>query len=584
MKQPKKTADIALLLADTSKPLEFRVKLLRAIALSDDPQPLEHFLGMHAEGAGAALQQEAAQNYAALLAELKQGPFRAATFAKHVPGGGPASRLALVVLDDGLQALVHVADEALADTLKPGDRVVLDKQAGALLRRGPDSLRFGEVATFERLVFGGFVEVSLRGADGRAVLLAARGLLDQIEAGDVQPGASLVITARQSVALDAIPAADGLAHFKFLRKCPVPDVVVDRDIGCPPKVIERVTRHIQLVLTRPEIGLRYRLQRLITQLLTGIPGTGKTLAVLAIWRLMYETMSKVTGVSLDQLPPRVFSLASSSILDPHLGMSDRRLALFWTEVEQLAAEPWTAPDGRVWRLPVLVVLEECDGLATQRGSFDGAVYDRILTTLLQRLDPSRQELKDLLVIVLATTNEISRLDRGFLRRIGGGIEVFKGLRRGSFAAVLRKHLADRPLAPDGGSSKEAQEALVADLTTWLFSSNGSDPAVVELSYMGSANPELRRRRDFLSGALVDRAVQEACGIASQAEANGEPGSHGLSLELLVECFDRQVMAIVGQLTEHNVTRYLDIPDGARVATLRRLPQPAVIPFLQHHHS
>lgn len=581
MSKIKNPANLLSFLIDKSKPLRLRRQIARGFVAEADDEDLDLFLAqISAEG---AVQAEAAANYAHLLTEMQEGPFRPATFAAALPDPGPSTRLAEVILDDGTGAMVHVTSGELLASLQPGDRVVLDKQARAVLRRGPEALRLGDVATFERRVFDGSVEVTLR-ADGRAVILASRTLLDKITAGEVLPGASLVVGARQTVAIDVIPPADGLSHYRFLRNSPVPDVVVDRDIGAPPRAIKDLTNLIRLEMTHPEIRRAYRLQRLITELFAGVPGTGKTQAVYAIWRLMYVVMAEVTGVPIDQLPPRVFTLTCSDVLDPYLGASDRNLARFFNEVEHLAAEPWTAPDGRTFHLPVLVVLEEVDGLAAQRGGFDSGVYDRILTTILQRLDPVRPELKDLLVICIATTNEIQRLDAGFLRRIGGSIEVFKRLRRRGFTAVLRKHLASRPVAHDCAATREeAEEALVSGLTAWLYSANGSDPGIIELTYLGSSNPEVRHRRDFLNGALVDRAVQEACSLAAQAEAEDAAGCHGLTLELLAVSLDRQIRGIVDQLSEHNVGRYLDIPDGARVASVRRLPQPEVAPFLIQCH-
>ncbi len=581
MSKIKNPANLLSFLLDKSKPLRLRRQIARGFAAEADDDDLDLFLAQISTD-GAA-QAEAAANYAHLLAEMQDGPFRPATFVAALPDPGPSTRLADVVLDDGTPVMVHVSSDELLASLQPGDRVVLDKQVRAVLRRGPEALRLGDVATFERRVYDGSVEVTLRG-DGRAVILASHSLLDKIAAGEVQPGASLVVGARQTVAIDVIPPADGLSHYRFLRTSPVPDVVVDRDIGAPPKAIKDVANMIRLEMTHPEISGAFRLRRLITELFTGVPGTGKTLAVYAIWRLMYEVMAEVTGVPIDQLPPRVFTLACSDVLDPYLGASDRNLTRFFNEVEHLAAAPWTAPDGRTFHLPVLVVLEEVDGLAAQRGGFDSGVYDRILTTILQRLDPIRPELKDLLVICIATTNEIQRLDAGFLRRIAGSIEVFKRLKRRAFAAVLRKHLAGRPIVHDGAATREeAEAALVSGLTAWLYSANGSDPGIVELTYLGSSNPEVRHRRDFLNGALVDRAVQDACSLAAQAEAEGAAERHGLTLELLAVSLDRQVRGIVDQLSEHNVGRYLDIPDGARVASVRRLPQPEVAPFLLQCH-
>jgi hypothetical protein len=85
------------------------------------------------------------------------------------------------------------------------------------------------------------------------------------------------------------------------------------------------------------------------------------------------------------------------------------------------------------------------------------------------------------------------------------------------------------------------------------------------------------RRDFLTGALVDRAVQQAADEACEhaVENNCAPA---ISLEQLMRALNDQVLAIVGQLREQNAGSYLDLPDGVRVASLRRLPQPSYLPI------
>ena len=118
------------------------------------------------------------------------------------------------------------------------------------------------------------------------------------------------------------------------------------------------------------------------KLLCGVSGSGKTLAVQAIHHLMYEIMSEVTGVALDQLPFRVFRFRQSQLLSKWLGDSDKNVDRLFDEIEQLADQPFRAPDGRQVRLPVLVVIEEADGMGRARGQ--DAIYDRILTTALQR--------------------------------------------------------------------------------------------------------------------------------------------------------------------------------------------------------
>jgi hypothetical protein len=118
--------------------------------------------------------------------------------------------------------------------------------------------------------------------------------------------------------------------------------------------------------------------------------------------------------------------------------------------------------------------------------------------------------------------------------------------------------------------------VLNDLTAWLFGPN-VDQGVVELTYAGSTTPVIKYRRDFLTGALVDRAVQAAATEACR-ETNASSPSGGITMVQLVRALDRQVMCVVAQLREHTVGSFTDLPDGMRVASLRRLPQPARLPI------
>ena len=81
----------------------------------------------------------------------------------------------------------------------------------------------------------------------------------------------------------------------------------------------------------------------------------------------------------------------------------------------------------------------------------------------------------------------------------------------------------------------------------------------------------------MTGALVDRAVQQAAAEACKAERAGVTRP-GLSSASLVSTFDRQVRAVVDQLHRDNVGQYLDLPDGVRVGSVRRIEQPPLLPW------
>jgi hypothetical protein len=326
-------------------------------------------------------------------------------------------------------------------------------------------------------------------------------------------------------------------------------------------------------MTEPDLRRKYRLYRSVMRLLVGPSGTGKSYSIRALWHELYRVMSEATGVPVGALPPRVMRLRMPQVLSHWLGDSDKNLDRFFREVEQLAGDPWVAPDGSAHTLPVLCILEEIDGLARSRGQ--EPVYDRIMTTALERLDTTRPELRDKLILFVATTNIPGQVDPAFLRRVGGSVERFGRLGRDGFVAVLDKQLADRPLAGRLGAGDDARRRLINEVTAALYGPEHADAAQVELSYAGSTSWVPRYRRDFLTASIVDRAMQCASGGASVAEHRGEDDAPGLDAARLLEAIERQVRGVVDSLHESNVGDYVDLPDGVRVVGLRRPAPPAI---------
>jgi hypothetical protein len=539
---------------------------------------------LNAAGAGQAEQiyEERKREVTELLREMQEGPLREATFLRYFHNNGGSVR-AHVVMEDGSSAFAVVPEEDLATTLCCGESVLLDAQARALVGRAPVFERAGEEARLERVLDAHRVEVALTD-QGRYVLSTSASLAAQLETQEVGPGAMLVVCPRRRMAFDAVPPQDGPEHYLYLSRSPVPEVIASRDLGAPPAFIEELADLVRMEMIEPELRRRYRLRSCVMKLLSGVSGSGKTYSILALWRRIYEVMSEVTDVPLELLPPRVMRLRAAQVLSKWLGESDKNLDRFFEETERLAAEPLRTPDGREFRLPVLAILEEVDGLARERG--EDAVYDRILTTALQRLDTTRPELRDKLIIYIATTNVAHQVDRAFLRRVGGTVECFGRLDRRSFAAVLRTHLRGLPIASVNGHSSldgspsgrgEMERCMVREVTDWLYSANGADRGLVEISFVGSTTPAVRYRRDFLTASVVDLAVQEASDQASKVERQGTE-RRGISREMLLTALDGQVRSIVDHLRPGNVGNYVDLEEGGRVASIRRREQPALQPF------
>ncbi len=575
-----KRQNIERMLTDPAVPLNVRIELLNQAlrTLQEEGSPAERKIGLEIvtrvlEAATEARADEQvlakSEELGVLLQQLKQGPLRYATFDRVIESDALGLR-AQVILPDGGWAFCTLPDTKLADELRCGDALCLDAQCTAVLHHLPQPAMLGEEARLERQLPGGDVEVKV-GELGRYVCRPTAQLRDQLENGEARPGSTLVVCPRRLIAWRALPPENGWGHLSFLSRDPVPDIRVERDVGAPPAFIEEISAHVRRELTAPSIGRRYGLRRAKTLLATGVAGSGKTLSILALQRRLYEIMSEVTGVPLEDLPQRVFKLSAAEILSKWLGESDARITRFFEEVEQLARTPFEGPDGRRWELPVLVICEEIDALARQRGE-DG-IHDRIQSSLLSALDPIRPLFRDQLVIVVCTTNIPGSIDVAFARRAGGMITTFGRVTRHSFRRVLETQLRDRPFVGEEDGRRQA----VNDLTGWLFSPNGTDSGQVEISYVGQPNPVVRHRRDFVTAGLVDRAVQQASSLACDDEWQGS-APPGLTTEALMSAIDTQVRNIVDQLTPGNCEQYLSLPDAVRVGTVRRLDQPAALPI------
>jgi hypothetical protein len=575
----KKLSNLGATILDPTLPFSDRREIL--LELCADPgeesaATLASILDGAASAHGESLYAKKTKEVSELLQQMEQGPLRSGRFIRMIEDNGTLRR-AYVALPDGSAVFPLVPDAGLAAALLRGDRVLIDAQGRVLLRRCPDDDAVGEEARFERSVGKDAVEVTLRDHE-RHIFRAAHALVEKLASKEVNPGSQLLVSPLQQFALDAVPHQDGLSHFRFLVKEPVPDVVVDRDIGSPPGFLWEVKDHIRMEMEDPAGNRRYNLHRAMMKFLTGVSGSGKTLCILAIWRMMYEIMSEMTGVPIEALPQRVCRLRTPLVMSMWLGESEKLLDRFFDEVNQLADQPFVAPDGREFAVPVLAIGEEFEALSRARGHDHEGHMDRIQTPILDRLDTTCQTIRDKFVLFLFTSNVPQLVDPAVLRRAGVTIETFSRLDRRGFLAVLEKQLRNLPVSSKEGSSpREGTGQLLADAASWFFSPNGADKGQVEIRFHGSSEPAIKYKRDFLTGALVQRAVHQAAAAARREEWHGSE-SPGLTSQGLLKALDRQVGNIVEQLTELNVGSYLTLPRGHHVSIVRPIEQPAIQPF------
>lgn len=515
--------------------------------------------------------------YREKIRDLEQSPSaRPAAFLGFINSGRDnPHRRALIVFEDGTEAVPLVPNAELASHLMDGDTVIVDSRAGAIIAKDGNRPFAGETATLEKRIGEALVLVRLSNGE-RYQLHAASALRRRMESHTVEPGALIAANIRQRLAFCDIPSdQDALSHFRFLDRTPLPDIAVG-DVGDPNPVIGDVISHVNQELTHSDKRRRYGLPRSFFGLLLGPAGTGKSHSLQAIELHTYALISQHLGMPIADLPRRSLTLNIPSIISKYLGESDRALADFSRECIELAKRPIKGLDGKDHLIPLIVKCEELDGLAKRRsdGDFDGGAMDRILTTFLQLFDPARPEFRDSIIILLCTSNRPQAIDPAALRRFGMRTYQFTRLtRRMALEAVLTKQLKRSPIAGNA-DAEAARRHVVAEMSAWLFAERDQDP-IVDLAYVGSAEAVTKYRRDFLTPALINRAVISASANACAREVEGI-GVDGLQVGELMAGIDAQVRSITEQqLTPENVRDYLDVPDGIRVATVRRRQKPVV---------
>jgi hypothetical protein len=139
-------------------------------------------------------------------------------------------------------------------------------------------------------------------------------------------------------------------------------------------------------------------------------------------------------------------------------------------------------------------------------------------------------------------------------------------------------LAGHPVAAAAGLSADAaRRELVLDVATWLFSPSKDEEGLVELTYAGSTQPVTRHRRELLTGSVIDRAVQRAVRDGSLAQWCGENVT-GLTSQSVIAALDSQLAAMADRLNAANAHDYLDVSEGLRVQSVRRINPPSIQPF------
>jgi proteasome-associated ATPase len=424
------------------------------------------------------------------------------------------------VFTGGRKMRVNVSPAVDAETLRPGQEVVLNESLTVVIAQGYETV--GEIVMLKEVLEGGDRALVISHADEERV---AR-LAEPLRQATLRAGDSLLLEPRSGYVYERIPKAE--VEELILEE--VPDISY-RDIGGLSSQIEQIRDAIELPYLHADLFREHQLRPPKGVLLYGPPGCGKTLIAKAVANSLAKQVAAKTAQDEGTKEGKSFflNIKGPELLNKYVGETERHIRLVFQRAREKASEG----------MPVIVFFDEMDSIFRTRGSgVSSDVENTIVPQLLSEID-GVEGLEN--VIVIGASNREDMIDPAILRP--GRLDVKIKIERPDAEAakdIFSKYvLRDLPLHPDdlaehGGSPEACVEAMIQRVVERMYSET-EENRFLEVTY-ANGDKEVLYFRDFNSGAMIQNIVDRAKKMAIKEFL--ETGQKGLRVaHLLSACVD-----------------------------------------------
>ena len=395
------------------------------------------------------------------------------------------------VLSQGRKVKVNLHPSIKADTLKPGQELVLNEGLNVVEAAGYEIQ--GDVVILKEMLEEGRAVVTLRADEDKVGIVA-----DPLRSIKLKVGDHVLMDSKSGYLLEKLPKSE----VEDLALEEVPDINYE-DIGGLSTQIEAIKDAVELPYLYADYYREHQLRPPKGVLLYGPPGCGKTMIAKAVANNLAQKISEKRG---EKVKGFFLNIKGPELLNKYVGETERKIREIFIKAREKAAED----------VPVIVFFDEMDALFRTRGSgISSDVETTIVPQLLAEID-GVEHLRN--VIVVGASNRQDLIDPAILRP--GRLDVKVKIERPDAAAavdIFNKYLTvDLPiheseLSQNGGDTQAAVDRMITAAVEEMYNLE-EENRFLEVTY-ANGDKEVLYFKDFSSGAMIESVVRRAKKLA-----------------------------------------------------------------------